>query len=412
MAKKKDKEEDSKDKTEKIIDSQELANAIIKELNKDSDTKIAWNLASDADNPTEVKEFISTGSTLLDYIVANKRNGGVPVGKITEISGEEASGKSLIAGHLIANTQKKGGIAIYLDTENAANKDFMRRVGVDLEKLVYLQPGTIEEVGETIQKTIIMARAKAPDKIVLIIWDSVAGTPSVAEIEGDFNPNDRIGVTAKAISKMMKKLTQTVGRENIALVFTNQLRMKIGVMYGDALTTPGGKAIPYHASVRIRLTKSTQIQDDKQKDEARGKTFAMNTLAKTVKCRLGPPLRKCEFEINFAFGVDDEKSWFEYLHGVGEIEKAGGMCYLTSFTSGPKDEEEDDKDAKKSKKVGFKFRESKWTERLNAIPELKEHVLNLLEKHLVIKYDGHEIADQELDTDNMMEMEQVAEDLK
>jgi len=285
-----------KEKTEKQIERSNdikeiaaLSKMLIKEFNKDEEKtgKMAWNLSTDLDNPTEVKEWISTGSTLLDYDISNRRGGGIPVGKLTEISGEEASGKSLLAAHIIANTQKRGGLAVLADTENAYNPDFGRQIGVDNDKLVYLQPRTIEEVGEAIEKVIILAKQKAKDKLVTIIWDSVAGTPSQAEIEGSYDPNDRIGVTAKALAKMMRKLTQVWGKERICMVFTNQLKTKIGVMYGDPMTTPGGKAIPYHSSVRIRLTRSTLDKDETGDDQL--EALGVNTNCKVVKnrCEIG-----------------------------------------------------------------------------------------------------------------------------
>ena len=141
---------------DELKNKKELSKLLIKEMNKGKGENIAWNLLEP--NPTDVKEFISTGSTLLDYIIANRCGGGVPAGKLTEIVGEEASGKSLICAHILANTQKKGGIGIYMDTENAANPDFMKRIGVDIGKLVYLQPGAMEECYAAIEKTITMAR--------------------------------------------------------------------------------------------------------------------------------------------------------------------------------------------------------------------------------------------------------------
>ena len=394
-------------KEEKTIDvatetsSLQLTKALIKEFNKDSDDKIAWCLGTDSDNPTEVKEYISTGSTLLDYIITNKKGGGIPVGKLTEICGEEASGKSLLCAHLIAECQRRGGIAIYIDTENAANPQFMEQIGVDINRLVYLQPGTVEEVGAAIEKSILMARTKAPDKLVLIIWDSVAGTPCQAEVEGSYDPNDRIGVTAKALAKMMRKLTQAWGKERIAMVFTNQLKVKIGVMYGDPMQTPGGKAIPYHASVRVRLNRGQLDADVKTKQ-----VYGVHTSAKVIKCRLAPPLRKCNFDITFATGIDDVGSWFTYLHEVGDIEKANGWCYYTSFPSGKlipkKDGTSGDYDR------GLQFREAEWTNVVNGNEAFKNHILARLDKHLVVRY-GEKARDLDLDPESLMDNEAVLE---
>ena len=177
-----------------------LVNDLRNELNKAAKENIAYDLHGD--NPTDVKTWISTGSTLLDYIISNRRDGGIPVGKLTTIAGESASGKSLIVTQILANTQKMGGVAVYIDTENAASPDFMEQLGLDTKNnFLYVQPGTIEEVFETIERLIGRLREKAPDKLVCIVWDSVAGTPVKAEVEGDYDPNSRIGLTAKALAK-------------------------------------------------------------------------------------------------------------------------------------------------------------------------------------------------------------------
>lgn len=387
-----------KDEVEKVddLDPTKLSKLLINEFNKGQEAgKIAWCLATDTDNPTEVKEFISTGSTLLDYIIANRKGGGVPVGKLTEISGEEASGKSLVCAHLIAECQRRGGIAIYIDTENAANPQFMEQVGVDISKMVYLQPGTVEEVGEKIEQTIIMTRSKAPNRLVLIIWDSVAGTPTKAELEGTFELNMNLQLEkSKVLSKMMTRLTQIWGKERICMVFTNQLKTKIGVMYGDPMTTPGGKAIPYHASVRIRLERGGNQVDPADKTK---QVWGVHTRAKVIKSRLGPPLRKVEFDITFASGIDDVGSWFPRLHELGEVTKSDGWCYLTSFKG---------KENKKHPEWGHMFRESQWEDEIKNTPGLKDHALGLLEKHMIVKY-GQTPKDIAADPESLMDAEAV-----
>src|SRR5690606_29709147 len=167
-----------------------------------------------------------TGSTLLNYAISNNEKGGFPVGKISEVTGEEASGKSLMIAHALADTQRQGGIAVLLDTENAVNTDFLKRVGVDVDKLIYVQPHTIEEAFEVMEKIIVMTREKFPEKekIVTVAWDSIAATPPEQELEGDYDPNSRIGVGAKTMSKGMRKITGMVGFEGVTLIFTNQLR--------------------------------------------------------------------------------------------------------------------------------------------------------------------------------------------
>lgn len=354
-----------------------FASKLISQLNN-GDDKIAWNLARDVDNPTDVKEFISTGSTLLDYAISNRKEGGIPVGKLSEISGEESSGKSLICAHIIKNTQKKGGLAVYIDTENAANPAFMKQIGVDLQNLVYIQPNTIEEVFETIEKCINSVRAKDIKKVVTIIWDSVAATPPKAELEGSYDPNSQIGLMARVISKGMRKLTQTVGKDRITLVFTNQLKFRPGVMYGDPMTTPGGKAIPYHASVRVKLAQSTKNKN------AEGDVVSIKTLATVKKTRLGPPLRQCNFEIFFDRGIEDVESWRNMLHEVKEIEKRGGFMYMKNV---PITEHDDTGKGKVVIHPEYKFRESHFKELLLGDEALKNHVLALVEKHMIVSFD-------------------------
>jgi recombination protein RecA len=419
---KKDKEEVTSTKDE--ADSLKLSKLLVKQFN-DGDDKIAWNLGTDHDNPTEVKEFISFGSTILNYICTNRRNGGAPVGKITEIVGEEASGKSLLAAHLIAECQKRGGIAVYIDTENAASPEFLAQLGVNINELVYLQPGCCEAVGEAIEKTIMTARAKAPNKLVLIVWDSIANCPTRIELEGSYDLNMNLQLEkSKVLSKMMRKLVDTLGKERICVVFTNQLKTKIGVMYGDPMTTPGGKAVPYAASLRIRLTRSSQLvqgkpkkgeeteggDDGGDKKEAKGAVYGINTIAKVIKCRLGPPLRQCRFDITFSSGIDDEESWLPLLHERGEIEKNKGWCYYSKYPSGKMSLKEDPANPKKEIEYdrGLMFREKEWKKTLREFPEFRTYVLNDLEKHLIVKY-GETPADFAGDADSLLDVESAVE---
>jgi len=418
MAKKVKEEKEELDLATEM-DSGKLSKKLIQELNKGTGPKMAWNLVTDLDNPTDVREWISTGSTLLNFCISNRPNGGVPVGKLTEINGEEASGKSLVIAHLIAETQKRDGIACLLDTENAVNPDFLRRIGVDVSKLVYVQPGSIEEVGDTIEKLVIMCRTKAPGKLILIAWDSVAGTPSQAEIEGNYDPNSQMGLAGKALAKMMRKLTQVWGRERIAIVFTNQLRAKFGVTYGDPMATTGGKAIPYHASVRVRMTRSIEMKVEAKGDEPgekKGETWGIHTSAKVVKNRLGPPLRRCEFDIAFSHGIDDETSWFAFLNLHQVITKADGMAYASTFNGIP-NKEIDPKTNKPMPPVGLKinqkhtdwghmFREKQWTVQLATVPGLRQWALDEIAKLMVIKYD-QPVVGQELDPESLMDNEEV-----
>jgi recombination protein RecA len=369
-------------------DEKQMVRTIRNALNKDDGEKVTWDLTKD-DSPTHVKDFISTGSTLLDYIISNRRDGGVPCGKLTEIQGEEASGKSLLCAHIIANTQKKGGIAVYIDTENAANPDFMRRIGVNLEKLIYVQPGTIEKSFETIEAIIGTLRAKSASVPVTILWDSVGNTPPQAEIEGDYDPNSRMGLGAKAMAKGLRKVTELIGREKITMVFTQPLKFAMGGSpYADPFITPYGKALPYHASVRVRLTSSTKL-----KDKANN-VYGLKTNGRIIKSRLGPGHRSVRFEIHFDHGVDDEGSWFETLHEAGLIEKRNGWCYIDMMGWAGCDPGTSEfqffQSCRTNEKTGrreFQFREAQFGEEVRANPALRMWCLDRFDELLIVKYE-------------------------
>lgn len=388
-----DKKKMSDVEAEKPADVKGTVRTIRNALNKDDSEKLTWDLTKD-DSPTFVKDFISTGSTLLDYAVSNRRNGGVPVGKITELQGEESSGKSLLCAHLIVSTQKKGGIAVYLDTENAANPDFMRRIGVDLEKLIYVQPGTIEKSFETIEAIIKTLRAKSATTPVTILWDSVGNTPPHAEVEGSYDANSRMGLGAKAMAIGLRKITEMVGREQITMVFTQPLtyRMDAG-LYGDPLGTKYGKALPYHSSVRLRVSSSTKLKDKS------GEIYGLVTNGRIIKSRLGTSHRTCKFEIHFDYGIDDEASWFLVLHEAGMITKDNGWCYLDALPSG----RVWDKPGKyEGLDRGVQFREAEFGNLARDDKRVREWALSTLEKLLVKTYEekrpvreGEEIPNDE-----------------
>ena len=283
---------------------------LIKSLNKEHGSKIAYNLSVD-ESPTNIKQWIPTGSRQLDYLVANRRDGGIPEGRIIEIFGPPSIGKSHIAIQLARSVQEMGGIAVYIDTENATSIENLRRLGVDVSKrFVFVETACTEEVFKIAENTIKKTKAISTDVPVLIIWDSVAASTPKAELEGDYD-KIAIGLQARAISKGMRKITQIIGAENITFVCLNQTRTKIGVMYGDPTTTPGGMAIPFHSSVRIKLGAGQQL---KNKD---GDIIGINVSAKTIKNKVGPPFRKCNFEIHFGLGIKEHEQLFDILRRAG-----------------------------------------------------------------------------------------------
>lgn len=310
----------------------EFAKSLNKSLGDDVVDIISDDLVS------HVKTFIPTGCTPLDYIISNKRGGGIPVGKITEISGLEASGKSLLAMQICANTQKMGGLPFYIDNEFALNPDFAERVGLDLKNnMVVLRANSIEDTFKAmfeICHTIDKIEKNSKDqkyKFYTIVLDSVAATPVNEDIVTENpDPSSQIGIKARVISKNLNVLLQKSGRKNVALIFINQLREIIGAKpFQDKYSTPGGKAIPFASSVRIRLSSMAKVKVGED-------IVGIKTVAKVIKTRFGPPHRTCEFPLYFTNGIDDAEAIMELLKNKGAIKTKNGGQKGTLFVVGNK----------------------------------------------------------------------------
>ena len=353
----------------------DFTHELISSLNKEHGAKVAYNLAHD-ESPTHVNRWISTGSKQLDYLVANRRNGGLPEGRIVEIFGPPSIGKSHIAIQIARSTQQMGGIVVYIDTENATSVENLGLLGVDIKKrFVYVDTHCTEEVLSIAESTIMKAKAMDKNIPVTIIWDSVAASSPKAELVGDYD-KESIGLQARAISKGMRKITGVISNQNVLFICLNQIRTKVGVMYGDPTTTPGGKAIPFHSSVRIKLGAGQQIQD-KNKN-----VIGIHVSAKTIKNKVAAPFRDCKFEIHFGIGIKEHEQIFDVLRKHGketikgnEVSIAGAGSWKTLMVSDVKTGEV---------KIEKKFYKTDFHEVL-ADPQYSVYIDDLLEKAMVKK---------------------------
>ena len=299
----------------------ELVELLANELNKANKDggKIAYFL-DEQENPAEISDWISTGSSILDLAISNRPHGGLPVGKMIEFNGLEGTGKSLLSAHVVADTQKKGGIAVVIDTENAAAPEFWKSLGVDLSKLLYVQCETVEDIFEKMEQMIGIVRKSNKDRILTIIVDSVAAASTKVELESDHGKDGYATGKSIIISKAMRKITTMIGRQKVLTVFTNQLRQNINAMaFGDKYVVSGGKSLAYHCSVRVRLNNTGKLKKGEE-------VIGNECKALVVKNRMGPPQRQASFDIYFDSGIADYGSWIKVLK-ENNLVKQGGAYY-------------------------------------------------------------------------------------
>ncbi|MFA0758085.1 MAG: hypothetical protein PVTTEEND_000252 [Candidatus Fervidibacter sp.] len=251
-------------------------------------------------------EAIPTGAVELDIALGI---GGIPRGRVTEIFGQEGSGKTTLAYHIIAEAQKLGGVAVYIDTEHALDPEYAKNVGVDLERLLLSQPDTGEQALEIADT---MVRSGAVDIVVI---DSVAALVPKAELEGEMG-EAHVGLQARLMSQALRKLVGSIQKSRTAAVFINQVRQKIGVMYGNPETTPGGLALKFYASVRLRLSRGEAIK-------VGGETVGHRVEVKVVKNKLAPPFKEATVDIYFGKGISWATSLLEAGLKLGIITKSG-----------------------------------------------------------------------------------------
>ena len=337
-------------------------------INKKAGRDVAHSLSGE--NPTEVKEWIPTGSRWLDSIICKGKLAGIPVGKIVEIAGLEATGKSYMATQIAANAQKMGIDVVYFDSESAIDPSFLELAGCDLESLMYVQAESVEFVLETIEELLDTGNKW------LFIWDSLALTPAISDVEGDFNPQSSMAVKARILSKGMSKLTVPIANSKATLLVLNQLKTNITRSPSEAMTTPwvtpGGKAMHYAYSLRIWLTgrkaKASFVTDEN------GFRVGSEVKVKLEKSRFGTAGRHCNFKILWGnsdkIGVQDEESWFDAVQ-ISENFKQSGAWFSIIHEDGTEE----------------KFQRKKWLDKLEN-EKFRKRVLQIIDQDVIMKFDN------------------------
>lgn len=366
----------------------DLVDSLADNLNSQfKDLRVAYVLNKDTDAPADISDWVSTGNDILDVAISNKPHGGLPFGRIVEISGQNSSGKSLLCAHIAAETQKMGGVVIYYDTESAMSKKFAEAIGIDLSKMVYAQIETLEDIFQSMETLIEKIRKNDTGIPVTFVVDSIMGATTKIEMEADYDKDGWATSKAIILSKAMRKITNLIARKKILLVLSNQLRTKLGVTWGDQFTTSGGSAIGFHSSVRLRMKSVGQI---KVKINSIEQVVGTKIAVQVIKNRVGPPFRSATFNVYFESGIDNIDSWLTVMTDH-KLVSQGGAWYSYSH---PITGEE------------IKFQSKTFDEKILSNPELKEVVYNQICDCLIMKYKTENVNAEDL----IMTSEVIQED--
>ncbi|MBI2473484.1 recombinase RecA [Candidatus Uhrbacteria bacterium] len=307
-------------------------------------------------------ESISTGCLSLDLALGVM---GVPRGRIIEVYGPESSGKSTLAQHIVAEVQKTGGLAAYVDAEHALDPEYAQKIGVNINELFISQPDNGEQALEIVET---LVRSNAVDVIVI---DSVAALTPKAEIEGEMG-DSHMGLQARLMSQALRKLAGIINKSKTTVIFINQIRMKIGVMFGNPETTTGGNALKFYASIRIEVRRAAQIKQGEQ-------IIGNRTKAKIVKNKVAPPFRTCEFDIMYNEGISISGDLLDIGVPQEVIKKSGSNYYF------------------KGEKLGLGRENAKAT--LKANPNLMKEIRSEIEKTILMPKEQQAMEEETMDTE-------------
>jgi recombination protein RecA len=346
------------------VERDELAILLQKELNKSNKdgTKVSYFLDED-DNPAQVTEWVSTGSTFLDLAISNRPYGGLPVGRVSEFSGLEGTGKSLLCAHIIAETEKRDGLSVFFDSEFAVDRSFWTSLGVNLKNVNYVPFTTLEELFTKLELCIGCFRKASKDRLLTIFVDSVAGASIEKELEAEHGIDGYNTGKSLILGKAMRKITGLIAKQRICIVFTNQVRFNMNAgPFGEKWITPGGKALPFSSSVRVRTANLGKL---KRGDEVIG----MKAQAQVIKNRCGPNYRFAEFEIHYDSGIQDIASWLKFMKEHGIVTGDGhGYGY------------------KSPSKGDMKFKPAEFVQLINTDENLKKEVYMAICDKYIMQY--------------------------
>ena len=365
MAKEKNTKSNSKHvEVETNVERDDLALLLQTALNKANKDggKVSYFLDED-DNPSQVNEWVSTGSSLLDLSISNRPHGGLPVGRIVELSGLEGTGKSLLCAHIIAETEKMGGLSVFFDSEFAVDRSFWTALGVNLANTNYVPFTTLEELFNNIELCIGAFRKANRDKLLTIFVDSVAGASIDSELESEHGSQGYATGKSLILGKAMRKITGLIARQRILIVFTNQLRYNMNSgPFGDKWLSPGGKALPFAASVRVRMASLGKL---KRGDEVVG----VKCQCAVIKTRHAPNHRTAQFEILYDSGIQDLASWLSFAKERNIITGTAAK-YVWKREGGDE----------------LTFNTSKFVELMNSDEKLKEEFYQQICKTYIMEY--------------------------